>query len=208
MLKARAKMIRALVDWVAPYLKESGFKGVFPNYTRIRPGHLELITFQFSCCDPSFCVCVSKCPPGGIRFSNGLQVKQRDVTALHSPDRLYLGVQNGCTCHWFKYDARQSELRMKENFNFMTMYKDTPLKYKYIADDIVKLIEEQAEPWWQKSSAWWLGTDPPVYNKLFWEAQQCLQSTYGKLLKYGQGGLNRYNTGKERRKNQKFMVVD
>jgi len=207
MLKARGKMINGLVDWVIPSLKESGFKGVFPNYMRKQPGHLDLITFQFSCCDPSFCVCISKCPPEGIQFSNGVKVKQPDVTALHCPDRLYLGAQDGCTYHWFKYRASNSELKLKENYRFMTMYKDTPLKYKYIADDVVGLIVEQAEPWWQNSSNFLMCTELPAYNKLFWDMQHSFQSTHHKLLKFTQTGLKNHNTYK-RSKNKRLMLVD
>ncbi|AGL03160.1 DUF4304 domain-containing protein [Desulfoscipio gibsoniae] len=166
MSNAKRKTTEAMVDWVVPYLMNNGFKGSYPNYRRIRPGQIDLVTFQFSCCDQAFCINIAKCPPEGVRYKTGEFVKPSEVIALHCPQRLYLGVQEGHSYHWFKCNPRRQEIIQKEKYPFVTVYKDTPLKYKYMADDIINLFKKQAEPWWENSEAWW-EKGLPTYNKLF-----------------------------------------
>ncbi|SFG83824.1 protein of unknown function [Desulfotomaculum arcticum] len=180
MLHPKRKMTEAIIDWVVPFLKDRGFSGFFPNYRRMRSCCLELISFQFSCCDQSFCVNIGKCPPEGIRYKTGEFVGPSAVTALHCPVRFYLGVQNDDSCHWFKYNPRKQELKLKDCCSFITMYKDTPLKYTHIADDIVALIVNQADSWWENSEAWW-EKELPVYNKMFMDF-------YEAFLRYNSAG--------------------
>lgn len=167
-------MADALMDWVVPLLRENNFTGSFPNYRRTCEKHVDLLMFQFSCCDQAFNVNIAKCPTAGIFYKTGEFIKSDEALTLHCPQRLYLGVKKDNVCHWFKYSPRPSELSQQDNFSFLSMYKDTPLKYKYIAEDINKLIREQAEPWWENSDAWW-EKELPVYNKFFFELFHSLQ---------------------------------
>lgn len=167
------KMKNALLDWVIPYFKAKGFKGCFPHYRRYGEQQIELVTFHFSFFDQAFCVHIAKCPPEGLTFSGGEKVGPEEVTAYHCPDTLKLGINGENYGHWFKFNSRPSELRDKDSYSFLSMYKDAILKYKHITDDIIKLLESQAEPWWHASDPWWL-KEIPVYNRFFLDMQKIL----------------------------------
>jgi len=166
MIHPKRRMTDALIDWVVPVLKEKNFKGSFPNYRRNCEMHIDLLMFQFSCCDQSFNVNIAKCPTEGIFYKNGEFIKPSEALTLHCPQRICLGIKNDNLYHWFKYNPSPNEQKQRANFSFLTMYKDTPLKYKHIAEDINNLIKEQAEPWWENSDPWW-ENELPTYNKFF-----------------------------------------
>ena len=194
-------MIDALIDWVVPVLKENNFNGSFPNYRRNCKMHIDLLRFQFSCCDQAFNVNIAKCPTEGIFYKTGEFIKPSDVLTLHCPQRFYLGVKEDHLCHWFKYNPSPTELSQRDNFSFLSMYKDTPLKYKYIAEDINKLIKEQAEQWWGNSDAWW-EKELPTYNKFVFDLFNSLQKA--SISSYSQ---HKYLNSQSPNKRQRYTLV-
>lgn len=57
------EMRRALKEVVVPELRVRGFKGSFPNFHRVRPDRIDLLTFQFSQYGPDLYIEVGSCPP-------------------------------------------------------------------------------------------------------------------------------------------------
>ncbi|MHB1167549.1 MAG: DUF4304 domain-containing protein [Carboxydocellales bacterium] len=172
-------MKNAFIDWVVPVLVERGFRGVFPNYRRNTGKQIDIISLQFSLFDQALCISVAKCPIDGISYCNGEKIPGDLVTANHCPKRFMLGVKNGGSAHWFKYSPSRYELRDRDNYSFLTIYEDSMLKYKRIADDIVELIELQADAWLRDSTEWW-HQEAPVYNKLFFDIQKSMfEQLYG-----------------------------
>lgn len=168
---ANMKMKNAFIDWVVPSLTERSFRGVFPNYRRNTDEQIDIISLQFSLFDHAFCVGIANCPKDGITFSNGKRIPGNLVTANHCPGRFLLGTKDGDFAHWFKFKPSIYELKRKHEFSYWTMYEDTPTKYRKIADDIVRLIDLEADPWWLKAEKWW-NHHVPVYNTLFWDIQR------------------------------------
>lgn len=170
---ARQKMKIALADWVAPHLRSKGFTGTFPNYLRFSEKQIDIVTFQFSLFDHVFSVNIAKCPPDGITYLNGETVPAEMVNAHYCPVRLRLGVSGDNIDHWFKFNPRPQELNSKECHSSMSVYNNSLLKYKYIADDVIELLEKQAETWWQESAEWWQ-KGVPGYNRLFVDIQRLI----------------------------------
>lgn len=165
------KIKNAFIDWVVPLLLDRGFRGVFPNYRRYGEGQIDIISLQFSIFDKAFCIGIAKCPVDGITYSNGEILPGDLVTANHCPRRFMLGTKDGDVSHWFKFEPTRHELRDKHKFPALSMYGDSLLKYKKIVDDVMELIELEAEQWWQNSEEWW-HKEAPVYNKLFFDFQK------------------------------------
>lgn len=143
-----------------------GFKGFFPTFRRFNSDCIHIITFQFTAFDRAFCVNIAKSPAGGIIFKSGEYISAQSITTYHCPKTLSLGVTGKHISHWFKYNPTPHEIKMKDSFPFLTMYTNSLLKYKNIADDIIALLDSQGEHWWATSEEWWL-SQTPNYNGLF-----------------------------------------
>lgn len=162
-------MIDAIKEWVVPPLFEVGFKGVFPHYCRQTPEVIELIYFHFSGFDQSFCIEVAKAPTTGVVYKDGLSVAPSEVTVVHCPVKLVLGAKDPAGYFWFKFNPTNHELKLQEHVPFIKMYKDTPLKYKKISEDILMLLGTQAKRYWEEAESWWEAGISPYYNRLFME---------------------------------------
>lgn len=171
MTAAHKRIKNAFIDWVVPVLQARNFRGVFPDYRRQKNRQIDIISLQFSMFDQAFCIGIAKCPTDGITYSNGERLPGDLVTANHCSGRFMLGTKDGDAVHWFKFNPGSQEQGGKHKFPSLTTYEDSPMKYKNIADDIVNLIQLQAEPWWQNSEEWW-HHELPVYNKLFFDIQK------------------------------------
>lgn len=171
MTAGHKRIKNAFIDWVVPVLQAKGFQGGFPNYRRYTDRQIDILSLQFSMFDQAFCIGIAKCPYDGITFSNGDRLPGELVTANHCSRRFMLGTREGNLAHWFKYNPSLHELGGQHRFSSLTMYKDSLMKYKRIANDIVELLEVQAEPWWRNSEEWWLH-EVPVYNRLFFDIQK------------------------------------
>ena len=179
MSRSHEKIKNAFIDWVVPDLIARGFEGVFPNYRRYTGRQIDIISLQFSMFDQAFCIGIAKCPTDGVTYSNGERLPGEMVTANHCPRRYILGAKDGDLSHWFKFKPSRHELRDKHKFSSLSMYQDSLLKYKKIADDIIKLIEIHAEPWWRNSEEWWRH-EVPIYNRLFFDIQKLIyKELYG-----------------------------
>lgn len=162
-------MIDAIKEWVVPPLFEEGFKGIFPHYRRETPETIELIYFHFSGFDQSFCIEVAKAPSTGVVYKDGLTVAPSELTVVHCPAKLVLGANDPTGYLWFKFNPTNHELKLRESFPFIKMYKDTPLKYKKISEEILMLISTQAKRYWEEAESWWEAGISPYYNRLFME---------------------------------------
>lgn len=171
-MTARDRMVAALMDFVIPQLKTQGFRGTFPNYRKLTPTCVQLISFQFSGLDQSFCVNLAKCPRQGLDFRLGEYLAPEKVTALHCPHKLILGAQNGYIYHWYKYNPRPHELKRQAQYPFLTMYKDTPLKYVHIAQEVLQTLKEEGSQYWEAEPDWWDGGDLPEFNGLLFSIQE------------------------------------
>jgi hypothetical protein len=133
----RKAMSAALKKLVAPHLRSLGFTGSFPHYRRLLEERTDLLTFQFDRHGGGFVVEVGKCPPGDFVMAWGERIPAEEMTAhhLHPNDRLRLGRRSQGQDHWFRYDRAKGRKRA--------------LVFDSLANEVLSLVDEQAQAWWQ-----------------------------------------------------------
>jgi hypothetical protein len=60
--KSSDAMRQALKEVAVPRLRERGFRGSFPHFSRISNGRVDLLTFQFSQYGPQLYIEIASCP--------------------------------------------------------------------------------------------------------------------------------------------------
>ncbi|MCB1008219.1 MAG: DUF4304 domain-containing protein [Acidobacteria bacterium] len=124
-------MRNALKRVAVPVLRELGFRGSFPHFSRRGPDRIDLLTFQFSLYGPSLYVEAAECGPEGVTLGDGRRFPPERVRAHHTASRIRLG-----------RDDRQFEFGPERG----------PDVFESNATSIAKLIKEQAEPWWRRDT--------------------------------------------------------
>lgn len=137
----RADMDAALTSMVAESLRPAGFTGSLPHLRRILEDRIDLISVQHHAAGGSFVVEVACSPPEGVT-SAGRRIPGSKVRALdiNSP-RPRLGSPSfpGQGDHWFTFGPRSYD---EPSFHGYPSPSD-------VADDVLRRLREEAEPWWQ-----------------------------------------------------------
>jgi hypothetical protein len=125
----RKDAIKILQSIVVPNLRKRGFKGSFPNFRRPAPHHLDLLTFQFDRYGGGFVVVLASGPLEGLTTYWGEFIPPEKLTPSYLGRSFRLGGNAQKSDHWFRYDEATASLTD-------------------IADDIICLLDAQAEQWW------------------------------------------------------------
>jgi hypothetical protein len=133
MSNSRDQMIAALREVVVPVLRDMGFSGSFPHFSRIRDSQIDLLTFQFNRYGGSFVVEAAFCAPEGFTTQWGEHIPPQKVQAhdIHPRHRLRLGSRPPKQAdHWFHYEPERE-----------SVYTDTAL-------ELLPLLRDEAEQFW------------------------------------------------------------
>ncbi|SDK75651.1 DUF4304 domain-containing protein [Microbulbifer yueqingensis] len=134
-------MIAVLKNRVVPRLRKSGFSGRFPHFRRYAGESVHLLTFQFDRRGGGFVVEVAACPAAGARMHWGETVPAEKVTAHDVQHRLRLGADGPGADHWSRYDTKG-----------IFFWRDPCHR---VADELLPLLDGQAEQYWRKEAARW-----------------------------------------------------
>lgn len=138
----RATMERVLKEQCVPVLRGHGFKGSFPDLYRDIGGFVSLINFQFFSSGGSFCINISFADKqrDNIYFRKDTEPKHLKVS--QATIRARLGAPNLVGDHWFSFG--------KTSYGEFRGEPRTPTD---IANEINRLISEEASPWWAEHAA-------------------------------------------------------
>lgn len=142
---ARESMDAALKRAVASRLRPLGFKGSLPHLRRRSDRRIDLISVQYFSSGGSFVVEVAACGPDGYTTSWGKHIDATKVRAQDIPTpRPRLGSENFPEFgdHWFVFGPRNYEAGSEKVY--------PPQHYDDIAADVIRLVAEQAEPFWRE----------------------------------------------------------
>jgi len=134
MTDARKEMDGALKEVVVPALRSLGFKGTFPHFYRATNQHVDLLSFQFRLAGGSF---VAELSFAEANRNNVYYDKEAPINKLRpsqTTKRFRLGAQGAGLDNWFSFEPK-GFLKREPN-------------YRGIASEVVRLIEDQAVPWW------------------------------------------------------------
>jgi hypothetical protein len=120
-------MRESLKSIVVPVLREKGFKGSFPHFSRRLQNRIDLLSFQFSLYGPALYVNVGQCGPNGVTYGDGTTYPPNKVRCHHVPLQTRVSAKGG------SFDFERGELQRVTHS---------------ISSTIVSLLDEQAEPWW------------------------------------------------------------
>lgn len=137
-------MNAALKDVIRTELRPRGFQGSFPHLRRRSPEQICLVTFQFRMAGGSFVTEVAECGPDGLEVPGWRHIPPQKVTAHHiSYPRPRLGGSAfPVGDHWFVFGPREYEDGAR--------VVHSAEHYAEIAAQVVRLIDEQAEPFWRE----------------------------------------------------------
>ena len=148
MRTARESMDAALKRMVADTLRPRGFLGSLPHLRRRRDNRIELVSVQFLSAGGSFAVEIAACGIDGHTTSWGKAIAPSKVTArdMNPPYRPRLGSTTfPIDDHWFVFGPRSYEPGAD------AVQPDD--HYARIASEVERLLDTQAEPWWESYSA-------------------------------------------------------
>lgn len=136
MANEREAMLAALQAVLVPELRARGFRGRMPHFRRLLAERIDLLTIQFDKNGGGFVAEIAKCPPDGVRHSDGSWIAPERVTAHHLARRRRLGATAEDGDHWFRYGGLMNRLRGEQRFT-------------QSAQAVVGLLDQQAEVWWR-----------------------------------------------------------
>jgi hypothetical protein len=140
-------MDAALKGMVANNLRPRGFAGSLPHLRRRRVDRIELVSVQYFSSGGKFTVEVAACGVDGLTTSWGKAIAASKVTArdINPPNRPRLGSPTFPSGdHWFVFGPRSDEPEAD------SVQPDD--HYARIASEVARLIEAQAEPWWDSNA--------------------------------------------------------
>jgi hypothetical protein len=108
MLSPRELMDVALKNSVVPVLREMGFAGSYPHFTRAHVTHVDLLTFQFDVNGGGFLVEIARCGVGGVTTQMGRHIPASKVRIWNIPANERFQVKPGDgpgTANWFRYES-------------------------------------------------------------------------------------------------------
>jgi hypothetical protein len=132
----RNRMIEALHSVVVPALARRGLSGSFPDFRRINPHAVDLLSFHFARHEQAFTVEVASGPAAGASLGGQL-VPASQLTVWHvlPHERYRLGPDE--PDQWFRY--------RKRFFSF----SDPHLR---AARAVLPYLDSQAERWWKQNA--------------------------------------------------------
>ena len=138
----RKAMNRALQAMLTEHLRSRGFKGSLPHLRRYDDGQVCLMTFQFYSVGGRFAVNVATCSLDGILQYDGTRIPANRATAYHvlCPGERIGSLTFPYGDHWFWFGPR--------NYDPNHLALQSPEYYRNIADDVVRAIDRDAEPFW------------------------------------------------------------
>lgn len=134
-------MDAALREAIDRHLRPVGFTGSIPHLRRRLDEQVDLISIQHFSSGGSFVVEVACVPPKRI-ILGGRSLEPASIRAIDvSNPRPRIGADNFPQRgdHWFHYAPRNYEVESDRLFHS----PDT------IAEQVIQLLREQAEPWWR-----------------------------------------------------------
>ena len=140
----REAMDQALKDAVHSYLRPRGWTGSMPHFRQRSENQICLLTFQFHSSSGSFVAEVAECGPDGYTASWGQHWPPSKVTAqcINAPRPRLGSSQFPVGDHWFTFGHR--------NYEADADIVHSPEHHGQVAAEVMRLIREQAEPWWQE----------------------------------------------------------
>jgi Domain of unknown function (DUF4304) len=146
--RAREAMDAALKAMAKESLRARGFAGSLPHLHRRRDDRIELVSVQYHSAGGSFVVEIARCGAEGLTTGWGKVIAPSKVRAadIDPPNRPRLGSDTFPDGdHWFvfgprSYEAGADDVRPESH-------------YVGIAAEVARLIEAQAEPWWESDVA-------------------------------------------------------
>jgi len=135
------KMISVLNEVVVPVLRSKGFSGSFPHFRRILNDRVDLLMFQFNRYGGSFVVEVARAPVKGL-IVNGKRIPPEKLNLYHTLSLNSYRLGSKHEDHWFRYGWPQ----LKINESLKKIFVDI---YKKLANEVVELIETEAEEFWK-----------------------------------------------------------
>ena len=137
---SRKEMDAALRAATDRHLRPIGFKGSIPHLRRSGSDRIELLSIQHFSGGGRFAVNVACSPPDGLIVA-GARIGPRAISANHingprprlGSERFPKGDDN-----WFVYGPRSYDDVVSQNY----------ASPEQLASEVVRLIREQAEPWW------------------------------------------------------------
>lgn len=140
-------MDAALKSVVVSELRARGYTGSLPHLRHRRDDGIRLISFQYFSSGGSFVAEVAACPARGITTSWGKEIPAAKVTAQDvSSPRPRLGSDDfpASGDHWFVFGLPSYE----EGAGALM----APDHYESVAAHVLKLVDEQAEPFWRSQA--------------------------------------------------------
>jgi hypothetical protein len=143
-LTPREAMNGALKDAITQHLRPGGSTGSLPHLRRRPDSQVCLISFQFFSAGGSFAVEVAECGADGFTTSLGEHKAAHKVTAQgHPTPRPRLGTADFPQGdRWFVFGPRNYEPGAEK--------LQPHSHYEALADEVVRFVESQAEPFWQQ----------------------------------------------------------
>ena len=146
MTTSRKEMEAALRRATARHLRPLGFSGSLPHLRRRSDTRVDLLSVQFHSAGGSFVVEVAACGTNGYTTSWGQHIEPAKVRAQHiSSPRPRLGSATfPVGDHWFVFGRRSYE---SGNDRI-----EATAHYDTIASEVIRLVHDQAEPFWRKNA--------------------------------------------------------
>ena len=137
-------MNEALTYAVRTELRPRGFTGSLPHWRRRSTKQICLLTIQFFSAGGSFVAEVAECGPDGYVTSWGAHKAPQKVTAhdINTPRPRLGSPQFPQGDHWFTFGRR--------NYESGAHIVHPREHYDEIAAQMIRLVEEQAEPFWHE----------------------------------------------------------
>jgi hypothetical protein len=103
-------MIKALKEITIPLLKEKGFKGSFPHFSKKTPTKIDLLSFQFSQFGGRFVVEIACCPLEGWKLYSGEIIPPNKVRPSYITNSIRLGSNRENKDYWFIYEEQPTSI--------------------------------------------------------------------------------------------------
>jgi len=141
-------MIEALHALVVPVLRQRGFEGSFPDFRRLTPQAVDLISFHFARHELAFAAEVASGPPGGVTVGQ-LVVAPDKMTVWNVPPEKRFRLGPDSPDQWFRF---------RRTFPFL----GDP--HQRASRALLPYLDSQAELWWKQCAAELVRTaaDPEV----------------------------------------------
>jgi hypothetical protein len=134
----RNKVIEAFHRHIVPLLEARGFSGRFPDFRRIAPDSVHLLSIHFARDRPAYAAEISCAPRTGLPVAGNL-VPAEELTAWHVAVSARFRIGPDSPDQWFSFE--------EPFFSIGDPYKRAVL-------GIIPYLEKQAELWWKEAASY------------------------------------------------------